>query len=397
MYGLGVNRLGATNTSGHFSVDSLFANGEAGVWYDPSDSSTLFKQTTGSVSAVVGDPVGLMLDKSQGLKTGPELITNGSFDSADDWQFNTGWSLSNGKAVGTTVTGSSLVQYGVSFVEGDVYKITFDATVTNGRVIARFGTAPTVDGPEITESGSYVLYLVANSSSSTMVMRGTFSFTGTVDNISVKKVLGNHAIQGTSVNRPSLRESGGLYYLEFDGVSDGMQIQNLTSGSTPLTAFLGYKNTTTTANQYIVDIQTGRTVLVASGPDSQIGYFDGAWSTLTENTTDSKLVTFDLVEDNAKIRVNGTQEYSDTTYDQLSIGGDIGLFGRYDMSANFLAGNMYQTIIRAAESTDEEIAKTETFVGKKTGVNAIVNGVATLDLNFGANAYIARNSNGDVL
>ena len=39
-----------------------------------------------------------------------------------------------------------------------------------------------------------------------------------------------------------------------------------------------------------------------------------------------KVLTYDLVEDNAKIRIDGTQEYSDTTYDQRAIGGQIGLF-----------------------------------------------------------------------
>ena len=38
MFGLGVNRLGATNQK-PFSPASLFNNGEAGVWYDPSDAS----------------------------------------------------------------------------------------------------------------------------------------------------------------------------------------------------------------------------------------------------------------------------------------------------------------------------------------------------------------------
>ena len=37
-----------------------------------------------------------------------------------------------------------------------------------------------------------------------------------------------------------------------------------------------------------------------------------------------KVLTYDLVEDNAKIRVDGTQEYSDATYDQQAIGGQIG-------------------------------------------------------------------------
>ena len=36
---------------------------------------------------------------------------------------------------------------------------------------------------------------------------------------------------------------GEVYYLKFDGVSDGMQINNLTSPNTPLTAWFGYSAT----------------------------------------------------------------------------------------------------------------------------------------------------------
>jgi len=59
--------LGITHLSGVlFSPSSLFANDEAGAWYDPSDLSTLFQDTAGTTPAGVGDPVGLILDKSKG-------------------------------------------------------------------------------------------------------------------------------------------------------------------------------------------------------------------------------------------------------------------------------------------------------------------------------------------
>ena len=46
-------------------IAELFANGEQGVWYDPSDLSTLFQDSAGTVPVTgVEQPVGLMLDKS---------------------------------------------------------------------------------------------------------------------------------------------------------------------------------------------------------------------------------------------------------------------------------------------------------------------------------------------
>lgn len=46
-------------------ITELFANGEQGVWYDPSDLSTLFQDAAGTTPVTaVEQPVGLMLDKS---------------------------------------------------------------------------------------------------------------------------------------------------------------------------------------------------------------------------------------------------------------------------------------------------------------------------------------------
>lgn len=48
-----------------FDPLSLFASGEQGVWYDPSDLSTLFQDAAGTIPVTAaGQPVGMMRDKS---------------------------------------------------------------------------------------------------------------------------------------------------------------------------------------------------------------------------------------------------------------------------------------------------------------------------------------------
>lgn len=48
-----------------FSVANLFRNGEQGVWYDPSDFTTMSQDSAGTTPVTaVGQPVGLILDKS---------------------------------------------------------------------------------------------------------------------------------------------------------------------------------------------------------------------------------------------------------------------------------------------------------------------------------------------
>jgi len=60
--GLGVNRLGVTNTN-QFNPATLFVDGIEGAWYDMSDRSTMF-QVDGTTPAVEGQAVGKILDKS---------------------------------------------------------------------------------------------------------------------------------------------------------------------------------------------------------------------------------------------------------------------------------------------------------------------------------------------
>jgi len=194
-----------------------------------------------------------------------------------------------------------------------------------------------------------------------------------------------------------------LNYLKFDGADDGMFITGLTSTSTPITAWFGYSATNmenTPTSRHLLDIELGRTVLGKPDTVNTLGYSVGAsWSTFipSSGTNALKVLTYDLVEDNAKIRIDGTQEYSDATYDQRAIGGQIGLFASYTLTGSRVAGNLYSCILRAAESTDKEIASTESYVAKKTGVLAQVDGLATLSLDFGGNNYTARNSNGGIL
>ena len=70
----------ATEVVQAFDPIRLFSASEPGVWYDPTDISTLYQNATGTIPVTsFGQPVGLMLDKSRGLVLGPELVVNGGF------------------------------------------------------------------------------------------------------------------------------------------------------------------------------------------------------------------------------------------------------------------------------------------------------------------------------
>ena len=56
---------GLTDPAIGFSVGSIFAAGEQGAWYAPSDSATLFQDSAGSTPVTAMEqPIGRRLDKS---------------------------------------------------------------------------------------------------------------------------------------------------------------------------------------------------------------------------------------------------------------------------------------------------------------------------------------------
>jgi len=90
----------ASQKSGVQVIRSLFARGEKGVWFDPSDLSTMFQDSAGTTPVTAaGQPVGRIVDKSgngvaatQGTAgSRPVLRQDASgkyyleFDGTDDW------------------------------------------------------------------------------------------------------------------------------------------------------------------------------------------------------------------------------------------------------------------------------------------------------------------------
>lgn len=124
-------------------------------------------------------------DTSAGVLTttlGSELVTNGSFASDTAWTKGTGWSIAAGVA-SFTATGSTsdLTSTGLTLTAGGIYAVVATITRSAGTITVNCSGA-TYD---ISASGTYTLYLTATSASSFKFTAGT-TFTGTVDDVSVK-------------------------------------------------------------------------------------------------------------------------------------------------------------------------------------------------------------------
>ena len=194
-----------------FDPSSLFIGGTAGTWYDPSDPTTLFTTSTGTTPCAVPGSgsqvlVGLMLDKSQGAPgaLGAELVVNGSFAVDADWIKEPGWSISGGQATKVAGAAGSLYQGAPAMVQGRLYQITFSVTGYSAGTLTPFcrGTV----GTGVTANGTYTQRLIAGADSAYAInFFAGATFAGSIDNISVREIPGNHAIAfNNTTARPEL-------------------------------------------------------------------------------------------------------------------------------------------------------------------------------------------------
>jgi hypothetical protein len=195
-------------SAGQFSPAALFAAGEQGVWYDPSDLTTMFQDAAGTTPVTaVEQPVGLRLDKSRGLVLGSELITNGDFATDTDWTKATGWSISGGVAsYDGTDAPNAMYQTSAALVAPKSYRVTITVTLTQGALLVRPQYNTTVGQYQINSSGTYTIILRGQSAGGFGVIAGSSGvrFIGSIDNISVRELPGSHAYQTTDINRPVL-------------------------------------------------------------------------------------------------------------------------------------------------------------------------------------------------
>ena len=243
-----------------FSPSALFANGEEGAWYDPSDLSTLFQSSNGTTAVAVGDPVGYIEDKSGN---------------------------------------------------------------------------------------------------------------------------GNHAIQATSAKRPTLRESGGLYYLEFNG-AQGLTTSSIDFTATDtMTSCLGLKkdNSDTaslieTSNNVFGSGNSGvfRLLSTTAGlyrHQSKGTILSNADGTVAPPATSVLLAQSKISTDFNILRIDGTQLGSGTTNQGTGnfTSQPLNVGARNNGSNLFLTGRIYSLIIRNVLSSSAEIDSTEAYVASKTGVS----------------------------
>lgn len=229
-------------------MKKLFANGEQGFFYDPNDLSTMFQDTAGTVPVTgVGQPVGLVLDKSKGLKVGEELWENATPTILNLPEGTTGSYDPVSKTLGNTVPSSlnarPIFRFPFAWQVGKRYllkgklKSGYEKLFLNS---IRFGgIAGFAEVPVNQTTGEFSA--VATSPDNVVSIIFAVGQVGdiVIDYISIKEIAGNHAYQTTSASRPILQDAPRR--IDFDAVDDKL-ITNLPAQLTGCTVVRAVPN-----------------------------------------------------------------------------------------------------------------------------------------------------------
>lgn len=178
--------------------------------YQDSAGTTLVTQPG---AGAADPPVGLAIDLSQGAQLGPELMANygfadgtispfGSVSSDTVLAFDSGGARLTSNTAGVKTSSATFTS-----VAGKSYKIDFVCTAANtANAFVGINPGATIyvrvgDAVGVTKSA----IVVATTTTTTVILRVDGASSSAVfDNISVRELKGNHALQSTSTARPKL-------------------------------------------------------------------------------------------------------------------------------------------------------------------------------------------------
>ncbi len=282
-------------------VSAMFSRGEPGAWYDPSDLSTLFQDSAGTVPVTaVEQPVGLMLDKTKPIVLNGDVRMNVLPSEAADWAGGNNTVVDNkiipnttngghGTYKGIPMTGLDYIikvkakaagysKFYISDASNGIFRAAYD--LANGTVISAVSNIPHDAAIVYLGAGVYELSVKVNAVTGLAVTVTPYPDTGATlgpyvasfagDGVSGVEVYAvdarlvtqadilpryqytpantwsrfmgsTHATQATTTKRPVLKiDAGGCYYLSFDGVDDALQTGNIDfTGTDKMTVWAG--------------------------------------------------------------------------------------------------------------------------------------------------------------
>jgi len=377
-------------------IYDLFAGSVEGAWYDFSDpemmiangisTSTSHKHVpalNGAVSVILDRRLDLVADGTKIVAPYTGAFTGTGSPGFASFTDNGGGSFTASK---TTAGGVAYAQgtamAPIDLVVGEVYRVTFTVTgyggvgdgycflgsgVNNRSTVSRY----------INANGTYTTYLYAHTAqtNATLVFgTNAASWAATISNVSVAKVLGNHARMGATT--ATLRQDGGgRHYVEFDSTDRFY---------TPVNINLGANNNLLICQPHLRSqnaasarlFQHGATVQInGHSPDFSTGdeykFMDGTASLEAQSSTTPETVVWTATRvksGTASLRINGVEAESAAAGSGTLENAPL-YIGSTSVPDTYFAGGMYGLLIYSAAFDSGDIALVEEFMADKCGVS----------------------------
>lgn len=403
----GATVIGGKKPSFNLEILKLFANGEQGFWYDPNDLSTMFQEANGIIPVTeVGQPVGLILDKSKYLRLAENLMSfpkseslpASSFlgDAVATWSLNTISPVSGTIDSRLVVSTPSTISFRPSLAfnlksslaVGKLYKMSFKYKVNSGspKILAVYNGGATASIPSskgiLVGEGvfeTYIRWQVGDQSRPYIYFSNEAVFDLQMNDFSCTEVLGNHAYQTTSASRPILRQNAttGANYLEFDGTDDFLQTNNIDFTATDkITTFSGFRKLSDTTTGIVCESDSFYVAAPTGGGSATIGSSFKV-STLRANSVGgypapvsiTATTKGDVSANTSSIRINGMNSGTNTGSQGVgNYSNSVMYIGRRAGTVAAFNGHIYNLIGIGRIATDSETTSLEKSIAKQVGV-----------------------------
>ena len=229
--GLQITRLGG-GADPFASLMSTLLSGSSQLIAHPLEYGSMFQDRAGTTPVTEpGQLVGMVLDHgftgSKPVPTGPELVTNGGFDTD-----TAGWSITGDAATTLTWDSGAMVVNAPTAFDGATqtvnvnnqtsYELSADVVLNSGSVIFSARTPGNTDTVSFnftqTGSGKFV-FTTKGTSLILSAISGASAANFSIDNISVRELPGYHATAISDAARGVFREVDGIRYIEYNGVN----------------------------------------------------------------------------------------------------------------------------------------------------------------------------------
>ncbi|SNS29157.1 hypothetical protein [Antarctobacter heliothermus] len=374
-----------------YSPLQLFESGAAGVWFDPSDLSTLYQDAAGS-TPVTGheQPVGLMLDKSRGLGLGPELAEALPTPLIS----NAGGSVGAYDPITRTMTNPTLgtengyprFRFAVGLVAGKRYRIAGVVSGDLSRLIGiRLHTSGGInDVPFNPTTGVFDARQVAAADVIDFRFENSAAAAVSIVSISVRELPGAHAAQPISARRPTYQTADSLNWLNFDGIDDLLLTPSVSlSATSRLSLFAGVRKPSDAVRGVVVNqIAHGARSFALYAPSS--GGSPNFAATAGNTTLVNAMVTSaapitTVLEATHDIGASAAQGLSVNGGTPAVVTGGTGAastfqdgalgIGGFVTGERWFNGRLYGLVVRGAETSAFASSNTTRFMAAKIGVS----------------------------